>query len=299
MRDINFLNIQMIDLELFLNVAKYGSFTKAGERMFLSQSRVSKRISQLEEELGLHLFYRDKRTVTLTPAGKVLAARLENVTDKVLNAIEEAHIIQTGMSGHIRFGFLEWGNSSFMEILEKFILDNPQVSIDICRNHFYELRNNLYSDYTDLILTTSYDAATFSDEEYNFMEMNKMPMYAYMNPKHPLAQKDMIKISDMRAEPLLMVDYKSAPGYSNYVNFLFQSKNIKPLIALYARNGGEHLGNILLNKGILLASQAFLENTWKEQIARVPIEDTEISITAVWKKSNTNPALQTFLNILE
>ena len=76
MRDINLFNLQLMDLELFLNVARYGSFTKAGERMFMTQSRVSKRIDLMENELGLQLFIRNKRKVILTPAGRVLEQRL-------------------------------------------------------------------------------------------------------------------------------------------------------------------------------------------------------------------------------
>ena len=106
MREINIYNLQLMDFELFLNVAKYESFTKAGERMFMTQSRVSKRISIMEDELGLRLFIRNKRKVVLTPAGRILARRLRNISDDILNAIQEAHVAQTGMSGQLKLGFL-------------------------------------------------------------------------------------------------------------------------------------------------------------------------------------------------
>ena len=73
MREINLYNIQLMDLELFLTVAKYASFTKAGEKLFVTQSWVSKRIHLMEDELGLSLFIRNKREVTLTPAGRAYA----------------------------------------------------------------------------------------------------------------------------------------------------------------------------------------------------------------------------------
>lgn len=85
MREINIYNLQLMDFELFLNVAKYESFTKAGERMFMTQSRVSKRISIMEDELGLRLFIRNKRKVVLTPAGRILARRLRNISDDILS----------------------------------------------------------------------------------------------------------------------------------------------------------------------------------------------------------------------
>ena len=58
---------KLSDIELFLNVAKYGSFTKAGEKMFMTQSWVSKRISQIERELDLRLFLRNKRSLSGFP----------------------------------------------------------------------------------------------------------------------------------------------------------------------------------------------------------------------------------------
>ena len=65
MKDIDLYSLQMSDIALFLNVARYGSFTKAGEKMFVSQSWVSKRIAQMEKELELILFIRNRREVIL------------------------------------------------------------------------------------------------------------------------------------------------------------------------------------------------------------------------------------------
>ena len=133
MREINLYNISVLDLELFMNVAKYGSFTKAGEKLFMTQSVVSKRISQIENELGLSLFIRNKRQVVLTPAGRVLEERIGNVLDDILDAIQAAHVAQTGASGYLCIGYLEWGDLTFIDGLRKFIKDNPQFSISMYR----------------------------------------------------------------------------------------------------------------------------------------------------------------------
>ena len=79
MRDIHLYNLQLVDLELFLAVAESGSFTRAGEMMFMTQSWVSKRISLMERELDLNLLIRSKREVILTPAGRVLEERLRRI----------------------------------------------------------------------------------------------------------------------------------------------------------------------------------------------------------------------------
>ena len=286
MREINLYNIQLQDLELFLATAKYGSFTKAGEKMFMTQSWVSKRINLMENELGLRLFIRNNRKMTLTPAGRVLAQRLEKITDDILDALQEAHNAQKGVSGYLRLGFLEWGTNAFIEQLETFMEENPQISIDLFFQQFHELRTNIETNRMDIIFTMAYDSFSLSKEEYHILPIQRVPLVAYISRKNPLSQKTSISMRDMRSENMLMLDQKSSPGYCECIGQLFRTHNIRPLISQYAHNGREHVGNILLNKGILIASQYFLGNEFAEQIVPVIIEDAQSSVTAVWKKQS-------------
>ena len=296
MKDFNLFNVQISDLELFLNVAKYGSFTKAGEKLFMSQSWVSKRISQMETELGLVLFLRNKREVTLTPAGKVLNSRLQSVTATILDAIQAAHAVQSGASGFLRIGYLEWGTIVFLDRLEQFMQDNPQLSVEVYREQFSELRSDLSSGRMDLIFTTSYDSDQLSGGDFVMARVKKIPLMAYMHRSHRLAGRSEISIDELRAEPILMVDQKSSSGYSSYIRGLFAQKSIIPNIAQYASSGGAHIGSILLNRGVLLASQYFLENSWEDMIARVPILGAELYVVAIWRKENQNPMLIKFID---
>lgn len=295
MHEINLLNIQLMDMELFLAAAQYGSFTKAGEKMFMTQSWVSKRINLLESELGLHLFVRNKRNISLTPAGQELRRRLQGITNDILNAIQAAHVAQTGAIGSLYLGYLEWGTLVFRERLENFIEQNPQISVEVYRQSFSELRSKISTNRLDLIFTTSYDCDQLSTNDYNILQVQKVPLVAYMHKKHPLANNDKVEVKDLRAEPLLMVDENSSPGYCNYIRQLFLEHDIRPLIAQYAHDGGAHIGSILINKGILLASQCFLENSWQDQIARPIVCDANLYINTIWKKQNTNPVLAKFL----
>jgi len=295
MQDINLYNIQLSDIELFLNVAKYGSFTKAGEKMFMTQSWVSKRISQIESELDLRLFLRNKREVVLTPAGRILEQRLSNVTDDILDAIQAAHVAQTGASGYLRIGYLEWGNVVFLDHIQRFIRDNPQFSVEIYRQRFAELRADISIGRMDVIFTISYDCDQFSSADYCIMNVKRVPVLAYMNINHPLAQRDSITMEDLRPEPMLMVDQKSSTGYGSFVRNLFVKHKIRPVIAQYAHDGGEHIGSLLINKGVLLASAYFLGDSMRDAIARVPIEGEYIYVTAVWRRQNSNLVLMQFL----
>lgn len=295
MQSINLYNIQLLDLELFLSVAKYGSFTKAGEQMFVSQPWVSKRMSQLESSLGLALFVRNGRNIALTPAGRTLADHLQKTYYSILDGIQNAHAVQCGISGTLSIGFLEWSMVVFMNRIERFIAANPHISVEIYRQQFANLRNDLTNGRYDVIFTMSYDCDQFPDAQYNKVNMRSVPLMAYMHVDHPLAQKDALEVEDLRSEPIFMVDQKASSGYSELILNMFHEKNIRPLIAQYANDGGAHIGGILVKKGILLASKWFLHNSWEKDIARVPINGTELFVTAVWRKDNNNPALTKFV----
>jgi len=76
----------------FLEVAKQGSFSRAGEKVFRSQSAVSAQIRQLEQEYGDRLLDRSGKSVKLTPAGQVLfeyAERLKSLRDESLMAVAD------------------------------------------------------------------------------------------------------------------------------------------------------------------------------------------------------------------
>ena len=296
MRDIHINNIQIQDLELFLTAAKYGSFTKTGEIMFLSQSWVSKRISFMERELGLQLFVRNNRKLTLTPAGRILAFRLEAVTDYILDALQEAHSAQKGAAGYLRVGFLDWNMNPFIKLLEEFMEQNPQILVDVLFQQFSELKKSFMENRTDLIFTVSYDVEDLPESEYHVEVLKKIPLIAYMNRKNHLAGRERIFVEDLRPEQMLMLDPNSCRGYMKYINGLFSSRHIDPLVYQYAISGREHLGNILLNRGILLASRNFLGGTYPDEVAAVEISDADLYLTAAWKKENRNPAVLMFVD---
>lgn len=298
MYEFHLNNLQLQDFQLFLAVGRYGSFTRAAERMHVTQSWVSKRMNLMESELGLHLFLRGSRRMELTPAGKLLQERLESINQSLTEAITTAHQVQTGVSGFLRIGFLEWAVTTLFVPIQRFIRDNPQISVDILCQQFQDLRASLESGYTDLILTMEYDNTSFLKDSIHSARVREVPMMAYISCHNPLAKRDTLTIRDLQAEPMLLLDPRCSLGYTDYIGWLFHQNGIRPLIAQYAPNGRAHMANILLNRGILIASSYFLENEFHKEIHAVPLEGVSTHITAVWQKDNQNPILPAFLQKL-
>ena len=119
-------------LQTFLAVAETGSFSRAAERVYLTQPAVSKRIAALEESLGARLFDRIGRRVQLTEAGQALLAR----TRGILSELEDARRSLTNLSGHIA-GPLSLATSHHIGLhripaaLKRFHARHPDVRLDL------------------------------------------------------------------------------------------------------------------------------------------------------------------------
>src|SRR5687767_5782121 len=79
--------LDLDDLALFKTVAEAGSITRAGERVHRVQSNVTARVKRLESQLGVALFVRGRRGMSLTPEGR----RLMDYADRLLTLADEAH----------------------------------------------------------------------------------------------------------------------------------------------------------------------------------------------------------------
>jgi len=96
--------MELYQLKIFVTVAKTGAVTKASEQLYLSQPAVSAQIKALEEELGLTLFERTVRGMSLTPHGVVMLEQAQQLLAQQRDMLDEARRLRGGISGRLRLG---------------------------------------------------------------------------------------------------------------------------------------------------------------------------------------------------
>lgn len=125
-------NINLNSLKIFLEVANSKSFLDASNKLFISQPAISKSMSKLEEDLGIVLFYRANKGISLTPSGETLYKYLRETKDLLLscervlvsmNDIEEGRIV-IGVQSHIVRNYL-------MDKIDNFRLRHPKIVIEL------------------------------------------------------------------------------------------------------------------------------------------------------------------------
>jgi DNA-binding transcriptional LysR family regulator len=126
------MQMERRQLEVFVAVARAGSFTRAAGELHLVQSAVSATIAALETDLGERLFDRTTRRVQLTAAGQALLPRATAILDAFQAARDAVDGVRGGLSGSVRIGYMT--NVTLFDIprlLGRFNADHPAVTMHL------------------------------------------------------------------------------------------------------------------------------------------------------------------------
>lgn len=100
-------------LQYFIQVTHFNSFTKAAEHLYITQPTISKMIKNLETELGVELFDRSRKQLTLTDAGRVVLEQAKLIDKAFSNLETEMEYLSGLKKGHIRLGLPPIIDASF------------------------------------------------------------------------------------------------------------------------------------------------------------------------------------------
>lgn len=215
-------------LSCFIAVAEELHFRRAALRLNLTQSALSQRIKTLEDVVGTQLLERDRRHVSLTPAG---AAFLEHARLAVESAkIAKAQALRTarGEVGQLRLGFTVIAFYGRLPLVVRRYRDRyPDVAVQLAEMNSPALEAALAADQVDL--------GVLHPPLYTpLLESVSLPpqrMVLALPEHHRLAEKAIISVRDLRGEPLLMAPRSIGPSIFDRMLTLFHSEGIAPSIA--------------------------------------------------------------------
>ena len=212
------MSIDLKQLKYFLAVAEEKSFSRAAERLHISQPPLSQQIMKLESELGVKLFTRTTRIFELTVAGRALMVEAAELLGKMRMTIDTIRQIDRGEVGRLRVGIVGsamWG--PIPGLLEQFQSQFPRVSWTI-----HELGPN---DQWEALRSKQIDVGFWREpriepdvlkqanlrQELCFREQ----FCVAVNARHPLAGRASIALPEIADEPMLTLhlDQSAEPRY--------------------------------------------------------------------------------------
>ena len=141
------------ELKTFIFLSKVKNFTLAAEQLYIAQSTVTNRISELEKEVGKKLFTRGSKTVKLTEAGEIFLRYAERILELQSTSIEEMN----ALSSHSRKFSIGAINASYevyvKPLVDECLKDNAITSVKVMLGHSLDLIQQLQDNMLDMVFS--------------------------------------------------------------------------------------------------------------------------------------------------
>lgn len=220
-------------LEMFRAVAELESFTRAGEKLHVSHSAISRQIKILEDELGTQLFTRGTKSVSLTPAGKSLLGFVGPIFDQLHRATESVSQVSQNIVGRLNLGTGTTMLNFFLPpILDKFKRRYPTIPILIKTGHTSHIVEDLRQGDLDLLVASL--PLSVEGRDLVVRPLYKEELVAVVSPRHPLAGKTIVAAAEIKQFPVII--FSKASSTRAILDIYFRELNISPLVQLELEN---------------------------------------------------------------
>jgi DNA-binding transcriptional LysR family regulator len=200
-RDTAEVSMDLLQLEHFLAVVDEGSFTRAAERVYRTQSAISQSIKKLEETVGAPLFARDAPELCLTPSGRLLAdyaRRMVRVRDEAMRSLED---LKRLVAGSVSVAAHESAAVYLLPgPLKSYVQMHPEIKVGIYRSRIDEIPRQVLDREVDI---------GFVKEEPIFRELKCVQIHSDRMVligarSHPLASRPRVRLRDLANEHFVL-----------------------------------------------------------------------------------------------
>lgn len=189
-------------LRYFLTVVREESITRAAEVLHITQPTLSRQLSQLEDDIGVRLFVRGSRKISLTSEGILLRRRAEEILSLIDKTERELVEQDELIDGVISVGLGELGSAGLLpDIIGAFSSKYPLVSFDLFTANADLVKEHMDRGLIDIGLLLE----PIDIERYDFIRLDKKERWvALMRPDDALAQLKSVTAEDLKVLPLIL-----------------------------------------------------------------------------------------------
>jgi DNA-binding transcriptional LysR family regulator len=247
--------MELRHLRYFVAVADALNFTRAAQRLHVAQPALSRQIHQLEDELGVRLFERNRRAVALTDPGRTFLAEARKILEQSANAMQMAKASADGCCGRLRVGYV-WGlfHTLTPKLLARFRVRYPNVTVD--------LHDMAATEQAQAIRDGRLDAGFIGfahEADAAALAMQRVGSSRFMvalPARHPAARKPRVSMNALSQELFIGISQDSYPGAWQCVLAACQQAGFKPRVLQSAERGFTILGLVASNCGIALLPES-------------------------------------------
>jgi len=277
---------ELRQLRYFVAVAEEGNLTRAAGRLHIAQQSLSQQIRALETQLGVTLFERTTRGVSLTEPGEVLLRDARPVLAGAERAVESVRRAAHGEPAELRVGVLaSVANHLMPPVVRAFAERYPSIDL-------------ITEDVTIAALVERLRAGTLDAglsrpplvDDLETELILREPVAAVLPEGHPLADRDQLEMADLADEDWVLTPRESWPPWHRFYDEEYAAAGYRPRVV----RRGSSVQNLLalVAAGVGVTRLAISARTLRDSgVCFVPIVGQEAWTVVVWRPDASHPAL--------
>ena len=216
--------MEFLDLQCFVNIAETGSFTKSALQSNIAQSALSRRVRDLETELGTALFYRNGRGVMLTEVGEVFLLRARFILAEVEALRQDMRKTSGELDGTVKLGVPpSVGLVLLAPLLQQVRTDHPHIRMRVLEGFSGHVAEWLSAGMVDLAVLYKTKSSTHLDAEHLLFE----DMYLISSPKAPpIGTGPTVRLAEIAGQELAL------PGLPHGLRILVDEATMRARLTL-------------------------------------------------------------------
>ncbi|MCW8057256.1 LysR family transcriptional regulator [Agrobacterium tumefaciens] len=287
-------------LRFIVASARNGSFSAAAHEFNVRQPIVSKRIKQVEQELGIQLFDRTTAGARLTPAGEEFAIGARRIIEDVHRLTERAKARGAGKLGRVVVGFYKsLSAGGFRAALADFRERYPDIEVELIETPFIELTAAALSGAIDVAIILG-DAGKC--EVLDSVALWSEHLVVALPETHRLVDRPFIYWPELKGERFLISRHEPGLDIRNILLHNLAAPSDRPDIDTRHLSRESILAEVAAGQGVALQCESAVGLTSLGVVFR-PVHNgngaTRLGYIACWRPDNTNPARKSFIDALK
>lgn len=285
--------VELRHLRYVIAASEHGSFRRAALAMKVQESAVSRRIRDLEDEIGSALFNRHSSGVTLTYAGEQFVRRVRLAIGQIYRAKQDVRAIGRVENGLVSIGILSSMASGFIaDLVDAYGADHPDVRLDFIEggpmDHIPAVRRH----HLDIAFLTGAPDA----EECETAHLWNERIYVAIPTNDELMERETIDWTDLRDRDFIVSEAPPGPQVHDYIVKHLGELGYSPSIRQQAVYRDTLMQIVAKGQGVTLTNEATIATQFAG-IAYRPLANEILPFRAIWSPTNDNPAFRRFLSM--
>jgi len=285
--------MELRHLRYVLALSEKRHFGRAADAVFVAQSTLSQQIQAFEDEIGVRLFERSSRGVTLTEAGRTFLPYAQRVLREAKRAEAVARAARDGLAGLLTISYESTAmRSGLPAIIKAFRSERPQGELDLVEQTTSEQLSALREEATDV----GFLFRPFNERGLHVETLFTAPMVAVLPVDHRLADQDTVPLRELEGEPHVIWARSGAPRiHDTYVRACHEA-GFTPQIIQEIERGESFLGLVEAGLGVSIAHASNVQ-IQRPGVTYAKIAEPTVPLTLgmAYRQDNESPLLERFL----